>query len=185
MKKLVLVLVFMLSVLSIAAAVVATAKAQATTIDITIYAGEISSSQYGFGNSSTIITSPGPSLTFHSGDIVKVTLQNAGSMPHNWAIVDQKSSSGAVQWSAQVGNPNAPVAPGQSNSVTFTVGNAGTYYYLCQVDGHVALGMWGNVTVESAIPEFPVSLMIVFLAATVTALAAYAGRLNIKRTMKL
>jgi hypothetical protein len=57
MKKLVLVLVSILSVLSISA-VGATSEAQATIINITIYAGEISTSQYRFGNSSTAITSP-------------------------------------------------------------------------------------------------------------------------------
>ncbi len=113
MKKPVLVLVFLLSALSLAA-VIGTTKAQAATVQVTIYAGEIRTSQYGFGNSSTDITSPGPTLTFHSGDTVNVTLQNAGTMPHNWAIVDSKSSSANVLWSAQVGTPNNAISAGQS-----------------------------------------------------------------------
>ena len=184
MKRQILVLVFLLSLLSLSA-VVATSKAQSTTIQVTLYAGEVSTSQYGFGNSSSTITSPGPTLTFHSGDVVNMTVQNAGTMQHNWAIVDQKSSSANVLWSAQIGTPNSPLNAGQNKSVMFTVGNTGNYYYICQVDGHVALGMWGNVVVQSAIPEFPAPLLIVFLAAAITALAAYAGRLNIKRTIKL
>jgi plastocyanin len=183
MKKPFLVLIFLLLTLSLAA-VIGTTKAQAATVQVTIYAGEITTSQYGFGNSSATITSPGPTLTFHSGDTVNVTLQNAGTMAHNWAIVDTKSSTGTVLWSAQIASSTNGVQVGQSESVTFTVGNSGNYYYICQVDGHVALGMWGNVVVESAIPEFPVPLMIVFLAAAITALVAYTGRLDFKHTIK-
>ncbi len=185
MKKQFLVLVFLLVVLPLSV-VVATSRAQsASTVQVTIYAGEISTSQYGFGNTSSTIVTPGPTLTFHSGDVVNLTLQNAGTMPHNWAIVDQKSSSANVLWSAQIGTPNSPVPAGENKSVMFTVGNAGNYYYICQVDAHVSLGMWGNVVVEAAIPEFPAPLLIVFLAAAITALVAYTGRLNIKRSLKL
>jgi len=184
MKKPFLVLMFFLLTLSLVA-VIGTTKAQAATVQVTIFAGEISTSQYGFGNSSTTITSPGPTLTFHSGDTVKVALQNAGTMAHNWALVDTKSSTGTVLWSAQIASSSNGVPAGQSESVTFTVGNSGNYYYICQVDGHVALGMWGNVVVESAIPEFPVPLLIVFLAAAITAMSAYVGRSNFKRTIKL
>ena len=103
--------------------------------------GEINTSQYSFGNSSAKITSPGPTLTFHSGDTFKVTLQNAGTMAHNWALVDTKSSTGTVLWSAQIASSANGVPVGQSESVTFTVGNSGNYYYICHVDGHVALKM--------------------------------------------
>jgi plastocyanin len=185
MKKQFLVLVFLLAVFSLSM-VVATSRAQSSTVQVTIYAGEVSTSQYGYGNSSSTIISPGPTLTFHSGDVVNLTLHNAGTMAHNWAIVDQKSSSATVLWSAQVGTPNTPVAAGENKSVMFTVGNAGNYYYICQVDAHVSLGMWGNVVVEPAIPEFPAPLLILFLAAAITVIVAYSGRgrLNIKRSLK-
>ena len=101
-------------------------------------------------------------------------------MPHNFAIVDTKSSTGTVLWSAQVGSASNAVAAGSSKSVTFTVGNAGNYYYICQVDGHVALGMWGNVKVNAAVPEFPTTLVFVFFALAATALAAYFGRVKIR-----
>lgn len=184
MKKAFLALILLILTLSLVV-VIGTTKAQAATVQVTIYAGEINTSQYGFGNSSTTITSPGPTLTFHSGDIVNVTLQNAGTMAHNWAIVETKSSTGTVLWNAQIASSSNGVPDGQSESVTFTVGNSGNYYYICQVDGHVALGMWGNVFVESAVPEFPVPLMIVFLAAAITGIVAYTGRLDFKRTIKL
>lgn len=113
---------------------------------IDIYAGE-----YGFGNSAGSIGSPGPALTFKTGDTVTVTLHNAGAIAHNWAIVTDKTD-GSTNYAfsgAVIGSASSPIAPGASASVTFTVGNAGSYYYICQIDGHVSLGMWGTVTVTS------------------------------------
>jgi len=184
MKNLVLVLIFMLSVLS-ALVYVAAVQAQTSNVNVTIYAGGKSTSEYGFGNGSSSISSPGPTLTFISGQTVTLTLQNAGTMPHNFAIVNAKSSTATVLWSAQVGSLSNPVNQGSSGSVTFTVGSAGNYYYICQVDGHVALGMWGNVVVQSAVPEFPTPLLIVFATIAVTAMAAYMSRVSIKRPISL
>jgi plastocyanin len=184
MKKFVLVFIFFLTVLS-PLVFLATAQAQTSTVNVTLYAGEKSSTQYGFGNSSTSITSPGPTLTFISGQTVTVTLQNAGTMPHDFAIVNAKSSTATVLWNAQVASASNPVSKGSNSSVTFTVGSAGNYYYVCQVDGHVALGMWGNVVVQAAIPEFPTPLLFVFATIAVTAFAAYISRVNIKRPISI
>jgi plastocyanin len=107
-----------------------------------IYVGE-----YGFGATSSI-SSPGPTLTFTAGQTVTITLHNVGSMGHNWAVVDAKSSTANVLWNAQIGTASNPVAAGQTGTVTFTVGSAGSYYYVCQVDGHVGLGLWGIVIVN-------------------------------------
>ncbi len=110
-----------------------------------IYAGD---NPYGFGASSSNIGSPGPTMTFKAGQTVTITLHNSGAMTHNWAIVDAKSSTANVLWNAQIGSASSPIAAGATGTVTFTVGSAGSYYYICQVDGHVALGMWGVVTVN-------------------------------------
>jgi hypothetical protein len=45
--------------------------------------------------------------------------------------------------------------------------------------------MWGNVIVQTAIPEFPLPLLVVFAAVAITALAAYFRKINIKPTIKL
>jgi plastocyanin len=113
-----------------------------------IYASDTPS--YGFGNSAGSITSPGPTMTFTSGQTYTVTLHNVGTVPHNWAIVTDKTdgSTNLAFSGAQIGSASNPVAPGSSQSKTFTVGSAGSYYYICQVDSHVTLGMWGNVTVN-------------------------------------
>ena len=105
---------------------------------------------YGFGNTAGSIASPGPTLTFTAGQTVTVTLHNVGTVPHNWAIVSQKTdgNTNLAFSGAQIATASNPVPAGSSQSVTFTVGSAGSYYYICQVDGHVSLGMWGTVTVN-------------------------------------
>ena len=182
MKRTILMLTFLIFVLSPFVLAV-TVQAQSTS-NVTLYAGEINGSQYGFGNSSTSITSPGPTLTFNSGQTVTVTLHNSGQNPHNFAIVSTKSSTATVLWSSAIQSVNNPILPGSSASVTFTVGDPGNYYYICQVDGHVTLGMWGNIVVQAAIPEFPTPLLIIFAAIVITAMVAYFGKISIKPIVK-
>jgi plastocyanin len=73
-----------------------------------------------------------------------MTIHNVGTMQHNWAIVNAKSSTAAVLWGAVA----SPINAGSSGQVTFKAGTAGSYFYICQVPGHVALGLWGTVTVN-------------------------------------
>ena len=176
MKKPFLMLILLLFMLS---PIIFVATVQAQSSNVNIYAGEIPM-QYGFGNSSSTITSPGPTLTFISGQTVTVTLHNSGSMQHNFAIVSTKSATGTVLWGAQIQSASNPVSPGSSATVTFTVGDPGNYYYICQVDAHVVLGMWGHVVVETAVPEFPMPLLIVFAASAITALVACFTKIKIK-----
>jgi plastocyanin len=178
MKKTMLVLAFLLSI-SLLSVMLVTMQVQAQT-QVTLYAVEKNANSYAFGSSATNAGSPGPALTFTSGEVVTVTLVNAGTMTHNFAIVDTKSNTGNVLWNAQISSADTGVPVGGNESVTFTVGNAGNYFYVCQTDGHFALGMWGNVKVNAAVPEFPSTLVVIFFAVAATALATYLGRLKVK-----
>jgi uncharacterized cupredoxin-like copper-binding protein len=117
-------------------------------VSMTLYAGEVSLTAYGFGNSSTSITSPGPTLTFTVGDVVNMTVFNSGTMPHNWALVATKDTSGKVLFGAKIDSSSVPISVNETASVIFRVTKAGNYFYICQVPGHVQLGMWGNVVVN-------------------------------------
>jgi uncharacterized cupredoxin-like copper-binding protein len=117
-------------------------------VSLTLYAGQVSLTQYGFGNTPTNITSPGPNLTFKVGDVVKMTVFNSGTMPHNWALAASESTSGKVLFGAQIDSGSVPIPVNESASVVFKVTSAGNYFYICQVPGHVQLGMWGNVVVN-------------------------------------
>ncbi len=119
-------------------------QAPAPNVQVTLYAGEISTNQYGFGNS-TALTSPGPTLTFKVGDVVNLTLFNVGSMPHNWALANANQTNAPVLFHAQVASNDIPIPSNQTGSVIFSVTQAGNFFYICQVPGHLQLGMWGNV----------------------------------------
>jgi len=112
---------------------------------LTLYVGEITNTEYGFGNTSTNLTSnPGPTITLTAGQTYTMTVHDIGTMQHNWAIVDAKSSSATVLWGALT----SPINEGSSGRVTFRAGLAGSYFYICQVPGHVALGLWGTIIVN-------------------------------------
>ncbi|HIQ29654.1 MAG TPA: hypothetical protein EYH45_03720, partial [Candidatus Caldiarchaeum subterraneum] len=51
-------------------------------------------------------------------------------------------------WGVQLGTPTRPVGPGEERTITFTPNRAGEYYYVCQVPGHIELGMWGKLIAE-------------------------------------
>lgn len=113
-------------------------------VTATIYAGVNSQGALGFGNSADSIQSPGPAFMFKVGDNVTLTFIN--TMPtteHNWAMVDAQSATANVVFGARV---NIILGLGNS-TVTFTPTQAGNYYYICQVVGHFAAGMWGTITV--------------------------------------
>jgi len=116
---------------------------------LTLYAGEVSVSttSYGFGNTATSISSPGPTITLKEGTAYKMTVTNSGTMPHAWEITRDKTT-GTVLFGAQIA-PTSYLAPGASGSITFTPNEVGSFYYICPVPGHVALGMWGVVTVTA------------------------------------
>ncbi len=118
------------------------------SISITLYEGEASPTVYGFGYASDNLTSPGPTLTFNVSEVVKVTVVNVGQQPHNWAIVSANQTSAPILFHAQIQSPSNPLQPGQSGSVVFTATQAGNFFYVCQVPGHVDLGMWGEVVVN-------------------------------------
>lgn len=119
-----------------------------TTLTITIYGGEASATNYGFGLTPTTLKSPGTTLNFTVGQTVNLTFKNVGQFPHAFVIKAANDPNSVTEWGAAVGSASAPLTPGQSGTVTFTPTQAWTYYYLCPVPGHDQLGMWGKVVVS-------------------------------------
>ena len=77
-----------------------------------------------------------------------MTVFNVGTMGHNWALTNSNATDAKVLFGAQIGSGSNPIPINQTGSVVFRVTKAGNYYYICQVPGHVQLGMWGNVVVS-------------------------------------
>ena len=171
-----LTLIVVIGLLSVSAA---TVKAQTGT-PLTLYAGEKSTSTYGFGSSSSDITSPGPTLNLVEGTTYTMTVNNVGTMEHSWEISTSKSATTSPLWNAGI-DISTYIPSGGSGSVTFTPTQTGNFYYVCTFPGHIALGMWGNVKVtSSAVPEFPSVLTLLFMALAVTGLTAFLARQKIK-----
>jgi len=118
------------------------------TVNIVLYEGEITGSTYGFGNSSTTLTSPGPALVFKTTDIVNVTVINVGKMPHAFAVTNAAKTGAKVLFGAEIGSASNPLSPGQQGSVIFAPNIAGSIYYICPVPGHAESGMYGSVTIK-------------------------------------
>ena len=143
---LIAVVVIIIVVVGVVAAVFLM-KPAANGTPLTLYAGEISTTSYGFGTTASTITSPGPTLNLKEGQSYTMTVTNSGTMPHAWEITRQQAA-GSVLFGAQIA-PTSFLSPGTSGSVTFTPNEAGTFYYICPVPGHVSLGMWGTVVVTA------------------------------------
>jgi uncharacterized cupredoxin-like copper-binding protein len=129
--------------------VASSSSSETPTVSITLYAGEISGSKFGFGLSPNNITSPGPTFYFNTSDVVKITVVNAGHMDHAFAVVNAPQTGATVLFGATVASGSNPLQPGQSGSVTFKPNVASSNeYYICPVPGHAELGMWGSIVVS-------------------------------------
>jgi uncharacterized cupredoxin-like copper-binding protein len=73
-------------------------------------------------------------LTVKRGQEVVITLQNKGTVVHDWNVQDLGVSSPKVQ-------------PGQSATVRFTPQRTGTFKIECLEPGHAEAGMVGQLTV--------------------------------------
>jgi uncharacterized cupredoxin-like copper-binding protein len=115
---------------------------------VTLYTGELASDEYGFGFTAKNLTSPGPTLTFKVGDVVKVTVHNVGTLPHSFEINTQNSTKGQELFNSEI-NQGTWISPGQTGSKVFKVTETGKFYYICPVPGHADFGMWGSCNIAS------------------------------------
>ena len=76
-------------------------------------------------------------LRVAAGKLVTLTLRNDGFIPHDFSLTD--ASAPSVKVSA---------GPLGTSSATFTVERAGTYTFICSVQGHADAGMRGTIVVE-------------------------------------
>ena len=120
------------------------------TVNIVLYEGETSESQYGFGYSSTALTSPGPTLRFLTSDIVNITVVNIGKMPHAFAITTAPQIGANVLFNAEIGSANNPLQPGQQGSVIFKPNLTGSAFsYISPISADAEAGMYGSVVIST------------------------------------
>ena len=74
-------------------------------------------------------------IDVHAGQPVQLTLQNNGTIAHDFALTDG------------VAQPVTITAPaGQTATALFTIAAPGTYTFECSIPGHASAGMRGTVT---------------------------------------
>ena len=122
-------------------------------------------------------TNGGPTIVVNKGDVVQITIINAGRMAHNFGIA--RASGKTMDILNQIGNMPLPdrannipynvmaampcpdchpffqeghierfMQPDTQQVTTFTANEAGNFKYFCMVRGHLWLGMIGDLTVQ-------------------------------------
>ena len=120
------------------------------TVNIVLYEGENSGSQYGFGYSQNTLTSPGPTLRFTTSDVVNITVINVGKVSHAFAITSEPRTGAKVLFNAEIGSESNPLQPGQAGSVIFKPNLTGTAFsYICPISGHPEAGMYGSIIIST------------------------------------
>lgn len=98
-----------------------------------------------------------PTINVPKGSKVTLTLINEDAgMPHGMEIIASPPPYAYMSMMQGPVYPGAylPVVPQAANEVyptastTFTAFQSGTFYYICQVPGHAAKGMYGEIVVE-------------------------------------
>jgi hypothetical protein len=146
-------------------------KVRAATVDITLYgsAGGITSSPpYGWGNSSSTITDPGPTLSVSQNDFVNLMLFGQDGLGHEF-FIDYNNNS--------LVDPGEPVSRSFTSSTVFgfNATQTGVFTYRCRF--HPSM-MHGTFVVTPAVPEYSGAVIVSLFA--VTTLIFFATR-NRKR----
>ena len=117
------------------------------TVRIVVVATE-QNGKFLFGFEGQEPTTPAPEIRVKVGDIVEIILQNKGKIPHSLAITPEKRFDVQPLFNAAIGSVSRPLSPDEQASVVFKPNRPGEYYYVCQVPGHIELGMWGKLIAE-------------------------------------
>jgi uncharacterized cupredoxin-like copper-binding protein len=91
-------------------------------------------------------------LEVTAGQPVALTLVNDGALEHDFSIekiaVTSVSQSSPGHHGQGHGDLHASVKPGETNVLSFTPTESGTYEFFCTVPGHQAAGMVGTLIVK-------------------------------------
>jgi FtsP/CotA-like multicopper oxidase with cupredoxin domain len=154
-RKTILILVMMLigGALTVAGKV---QKVNAATVNFTLYGSAGGTSfqpPYGWGFTSTNITSPGPTMPINQYDNVTLTLTSQDGRSHQFFI--DYNDNGVTD----SGEPASAVFT-SSTIFTFNATVSGTYTYRCSIHPSI---MYGTIIVSAVVPEFSLLVMLPFL----------------------
>jgi plastocyanin len=87
-------------------------------------------------------------VTPNAGQVVRVTLNNTGSVEHTFVIASQPRAQLPEPWVTNDGRLVARAAPGATGRGSFTSPAPGEWVFYCNVPGHAVAGMHGIVNVQ-------------------------------------
>jgi plastocyanin len=80
---------------------------------------------------------------------ITINFENVGTLEHNWILLTPGIDPlVAVESDAIAGADAGILAAGESVTFSFSAPPAGTYDYVCTVEGHAAAGMVGKMIIE-------------------------------------
>jgi len=112
--------------------------AKQATVEYTLVTGGGTGQLVFVGVGGEIDGAVNPTLTARPGDVVKITLINDDAMLHD--LVIDEFDAATEQFADR----------GESDSITFTANQTGSFTYYCSVPGHRAAGMFGQLVVGTA-----------------------------------
>jgi uncharacterized cupredoxin-like copper-binding protein len=90
-------------------------------------------------------------LTVAAGEEISLELSNNGAVEHNFVILKKGvTAEGNFEHDANLESIlfEAKLGPGQTDTFTFTIPEAGEYQVICSIPGHLAAGMAGKLIVK-------------------------------------
>ncbi len=99
---------------------------------------------------------PGPTIRVNEGDRVRVTFENTHVLAHSLEVHGEHPYEADMNGNAMFGH-FMMVHPGETKTIEWIAGPAGTFIYHCHVDTphHMAMGMYGVFIVEDPGEERP------------------------------
>jgi uncharacterized cupredoxin-like copper-binding protein len=87
------------------------------------------------------------SVTLAAGVEVTVDISNIGGIQHSWVVLNQgvAVTTSAEATADRILAASADLDGGASDSISFTLPEAGTYQVVCHIPGHIEAGMVGTV----------------------------------------
>lgn len=97
-----------------------------------------------------------PTVVVKTGAIVTIYFSNIDAASNRSLVISSSGPPYGVDFrpvpafpGAETPNPYTGVPPGESATFTFTASTAGTYWYVCGIPGHAAMGMYGKFVVQA------------------------------------
>ncbi len=123
----------------------------ASAADLDLIGSELGDGdKYGFAFAGENVATPGPIITVPVGEEVTIRFENASDEQNHDFVVAKDKFGTFFEFKPLWGAETKPLGPGESATIAFTPDEAGTYAYVCTIQGHAGNGMHGEFVVEDA-----------------------------------